>query len=199
MELEAAHRFALERDGYIVVPNALDAAWLAKLLRAFEDAPHQVDGTQHVTITEETPERDAWSALAKHPLLLAAADEVLGRPYRSEVHGRNPLPGFGQQGLHADWPPRSTERPYFVLTALWMLDAFEESNGATRVVPGSHRLLRPLPKPMSQPDAVHPDEVIVCGEAGSVLLLNGHLWHAGRRNQSQRTRRAVQMVLRAVG
>jgi ectoine hydroxylase-related dioxygenase (phytanoyl-CoA dioxygenase family) len=197
MVLSAAQLATLDRDGYIVVPQALDAQWLRRLLRAFDNAPLQGDGTQHVRLTDTTPELDAWTALKSHPLIVASAEHVLGRPYQVDLHGRNPLPGFGQQGLHADWTARSPEQPYFALTALWMLDDFLASNGATRVLPGSHRDARPLPKSLRQPLARHPDETVVTGGAGSVLLFNGHLLHSGRRNMSSSPRRAAQMVVLA--
>jgi len=81
------------------------------------------------------------------------------------------------------------------VTALWMIDAFTDDNGATRVVPGSHRLTRPPPPSFAQPLARHPDERVITGAAGTVLVFNGHLWHSGRRNTSAGPRRAGQMVI----
>jgi len=186
---------ALDLDGYIVVTQALDEHWLVRLRLAFENAPVQSSGTQHVEILEETPELDAWLELAHHPAVVAAADHVLSRPYHvAGLHGRNPLPGFGQQGLHADWT-RTAGEPYRVLTTLWMLDDFTTQNGATRVVPGTHRFLQGPSKSLAQPLARHPDEKIITGLAGSVLIFNGYLWHSGRRNESSGPRRAVQMAL----
>jgi ectoine hydroxylase-related dioxygenase (phytanoyl-CoA dioxygenase family) len=187
---------SLDRDGYLVVAGALDGAWVERLRRAFEGAPAQDHATQHVEVTAETPEYAAWTALREHPVILAAAEHVLGRPFRvRDLHGRNPLPGFGQQGLHADWMPRASVEPYFAVTAIWMLDDFTRDNGATRLVPGSHRLLRPISKELGQPEAVHPSETAVTGAAGSVLVFNGHTWHSGRRNTSSGPRRAIQMVI----
>ena len=197
--LTAQHTRALDESGYLVIEAALSEGTVAGLRKAFESAEIQVSGTQHVTIATDTPSRAAWLGLERHPLIVAAAAHVLRAPFAAEVHGRNPLPGYGQQGLHADAPPRERMEPYTVLTALWMLDPFMTDNGATRVVPGTHRLAAAIPKRLAQPLAVHPSEVVVCGTAGSVLIFNGHLWHSGRRNDSTRPRRAVQMVLRARG
>jgi len=83
-----------------------------------------------------------------------------------------------------------------LITALWMLDDFSAENGATRVVPGSHLIVRPLAKDYAQPLAHHPDEKVVIGRAGDVLIFNAYLWHSGRRNESQGPRRAVQMSMR---
>lgn len=193
----ATLRDALDRDGFVVVPAALNDEWVARLHRAFEVAPVPPSGTQHVTITDTTPEVESWRALERHPLFSAGAHHVLGPSYRvAEVHGRNPLPGFGQQGLHADDLPRAPGEPYSVFTTLWMLDDFTPENGATRVVPRSHLSPHPPAKSVAQPHAHHPDEHITVGRAGSVLIMNGHLWHSGRRNDSTGPRRCVQMLAR---
>lgn len=187
---------ALDREGYLVVPGALDAAWVCRLRRAFDEADAQASGTQHVTISPETPEYDAWLALQRHPALLAAAARLLGNPFHvRDAHGRNPLPGFGQQGLHADWPERAPGGGYCVVTAIWMIDDFTPENGATRVVPGTHLLARAIPKALGQPLARHPEERAVIGSAGTLLVFNGHLWHSGQKNESQGPRRCVQMVV----
>lgn len=187
---------ALERDGFAVVSDALDSPWVTRLRRAFETDPAERTGTQHVTLTSTTPELDSWRTLEPHPILVAAAEYVLTAPAHVRgIHGRNPRPRFGQQGLHTDWIPRKPGDPYFVLTAIWMLDDFTEANGGTRVVPGSHRFTGPIPKSLAQPLARHRNQVTVIGRAGSVLIMNGHLWHSGQRNDSEGPRRAVQMVL----
>src|SRR5262249_23722521 len=137
-----------------------------RLRIAFENAPVQSSGTQHVEIKEDTPELGAWKALEQHAILMVAADYVLSSPnFVAGLHGRNPLPGFGQQGLHADWP-RVAGDPNNVLTALWMIDDFTIQNGATRVVPGTHRLPHAPPKSLAQPFARHPNEKIITGLAG---------------------------------
>jgi len=187
---------ALDQKGYVVVSGALDSERVALLCLAFDHAPVQAGGTQHVEITDETPEAESWRALDHHPVLKAAAEHLLSPTFcLGGMHGRNPLPGFGQQGLHSDCL-RGREQECILITALWMLDDFTPENGATRVVPGSHRITSPLPRDLAQPLARHRDEQIIVGSAGSVLMFNGYLWHSGRRNNSNSPRRAVQMGLR---
>lgn len=187
---------ALDQEGYVVVPGALDSEWVERLRRAFEHAPAQAGGTQHVEITDATPEVESWRALEHHPVLKAAAEYLLSPTHcLGGMHGRNPLPGFGQQGLHSDCL-RARDNECILITALWMLDDFTPENGATRVVPGSHRFMSLLSKDLAQPHARHRDEKIIAGSAGSVLMFNGYLWHSGRRNDSKSQRRAVQMGLR---
>ncbi|HZF48374.1 MAG TPA: phytanoyl-CoA dioxygenase family protein [Polyangiaceae bacterium] len=187
-------RDTLDRTGYLVLPGVLDAACVARLRQAFGGPCPS--GTQHVKITPDTYAYADWQALGQNAAVLAIAAHILGPSFHvRDVHGRNPLPGYGLQGLHADWPELAPGEPFMVVTALWMLDDFTPQSGATRVVPGSHRLRRSVPRALAQPHARHPDERIVTGVAGSVLVFNGHLWHSGGMNQSGGPRRAAQMVL----
>jgi ectoine hydroxylase-related dioxygenase (phytanoyl-CoA dioxygenase family) len=186
---------ALDSEGFAVIPGVLDPLAIQQIRYAFHCAA-QDEGTQHVRLTAEMPHYDAWVALRDHQQVLAAAEHVLSGPSRvRDLHGRNPLPGYGQQGLHTDWPARAPGAPYVVMTALWMLDDFTEDNGATRVVPGTHRMTGAIPKDLNQPLARHPHEARIVAAAGSVLLFNGHLWHSGTKNRSSGPRRVVQMVL----
>ncbi|HEX8087722.1 MAG TPA: phytanoyl-CoA dioxygenase family protein, partial [Blastocatellia bacterium] len=114
-----------------------------------------------------------------------------------QLHGRDPLPGYGQQGLHTDWRPRAAGEPFNIVTAIWLLDDFTPANGATRLVPGSHHLTGQVPKTMADPASRHPDQIQVSANAGSVVIFNGHLWHSGMRNDSRASRRVLQCQLLA--
>ncbi|MEM7341779.1 MAG: phytanoyl-CoA dioxygenase family protein [Actinomycetota bacterium] len=182
----------LDRDGFVVIPRVLDEHTLGRLRQAFA-GDGDTAGTQHVDIDSTTPEVEAWEALGTHLVVLELAAGLMTQPTFA-AHGRNPQPGFGQQGLHADSRPRAPGDPVLAVTAIWMIDAFTEHNGATRVVPGTHVQRGAVPRRLAQPDAHHPDEVIIVGPAGSVVVLNGHVWHSGTRNTSTGPRRAAQMT-----
>ncbi len=109
----------------------------------------------------------------------------------TRVNGRDPLPGFGQQGLHGDWHTGYTGEVQ-AATSLVYLDDFGAENGGTRVVPGTHRLPNRPDKRTADPASVHPEQQILSGPAGSILVFSAHLWHSGMRNNSKRTRRALQ-------
>lgn len=198
--LTAGELQALDRDGYIIFSSVIDSEGLARLRAAFEsrgqtDEPtaKKESGTRHVN--DLADHDSAIEGVLTHPKILAAVHHVLRKEFRvGEIGGRDPQPGYGQQGLHADWTTRSKGEPFRIVTTIWLLDDFTSENGATRVVPGTHHLLHPPPKSFSNPSSRHPDEKIIVAGAGSVLVFNGHLWHSGTRNRSNRSRRVVQCI-----
>ncbi|MEM7308554.1 MAG: phytanoyl-CoA dioxygenase family protein [Planctomycetota bacterium] len=192
-------RRRLDDDGYVVLHGLLDALKLDRMREAFERAVgpaartgDEPSGTRHAGA--ELLEHSSLDVAFTHRRVLAGVYHVLERPFQVfQLGARDPLPGYGLQGLHADWPPRVAGEPYAVATALFLLDDFRPENGATRVVPGSHRSPAPPPRSLGAPDARHPDEELVLAPAGSVLLFNGHLWHAGTRNRGAGSRRVIQV------
>jgi len=101
LTLSTPQKTELDERGFLVVPNAIDEAELVRLRRAFERAESQ-GGTEHAHIPEAMPDADAWQRFAALPVVHAAAQHILGRPFRvSQLHGRNPIPGYGQQGIRA--------------------------------------------------------------------------------------------------
>jgi hypothetical protein len=190
--LSSGEKQALDEQGYLILPKTIGPAWLEQLRKAFEQtAGNQQSGTRH--LKDLFNNGVVFEGIYTHPKVLAAVYHILRCPFRvGQLSGRDPLPGYGQQGLHADWLPRVPSEPFRIVTALWLLDDFTPDNGATRLVPGTHRLLTPPPKNMAAPTSRHPNQILVVAGAGSVLAFNGHLWHSGTRNETSRSRRVLQ-------
>jgi ectoine hydroxylase-related dioxygenase (phytanoyl-CoA dioxygenase family) len=125
------------------------------------------------------------------PLLLPFVRYVIGPEVKlSSLNARRVPPGAGGQPLHADMSAVADEAVPWVCNTVWLLDDFTADNGALRIVPGSHRFGR-LPKDvLSDPAADHPEQVMVTGKAGSVVVLNAHAWHSGTANRADRPRTA---------
>jgi hypothetical protein len=124
------------------------------------------------------------------PAVLRCAERVLGPRFKlSSLNVRSTDPhSDADQPLHADSGAVADETGYFVCNSVWILDDFTAENGATRMVPGSH-LWRRLPPPdMYEP---HPAQQLVTGDAGSVVVMNAHMWHGGTANRTARPRRAM--------
>jgi ectoine hydroxylase-related dioxygenase (phytanoyl-CoA dioxygenase family) len=44
---------------------------------------------------------------------------------------------------------------------------------------------------LEDPNATHPQEVLVTGKAGDVVIMNSHTWHGGTTNHTDKPRRAL--------
>ena len=118
---------------------------------------------------------------------------VLGPRFKlSSLNARSANPhGEDAQPLHVDAGALPDERGYWVCNTVWMLDDFTAENGALRVVPGSHCWERRPQDALADPQAPHPDEVLVTGRAGDLVVMNSHLWHGGTANRTDRARLAM--------
>ena len=127
-----------------------------------------------------------------HPRVLAGIAHVLGQSIKlSSLNYRAAKPGMGLQKLHVDWHEAVTPGQYKVCNSIWLLDNFSKENGATRIVPGTHHS-GVLPQDvLADPEAPHPDEVIIEAPAGSVFIFNSHAWHGGTTNRTGKNRRSI--------
>jgi ectoine hydroxylase-related dioxygenase (phytanoyl-CoA dioxygenase family) len=127
-----------------------------------------------------------------HPRVLAGIAHVLGQSIKlSSLNYRSAKPGMGLQKLHVDWHEAVAPGHFTVCNSLWLLDDFSKKNGATRIVPGTH-LSGSLPQAvLADPEAPHPNEVIIEAPAGSVFIFNSHAWHGGTNNRTSKDRRSI--------
>jgi hypothetical protein len=198
--LDAATRDRLDRDGYAPLPGVLTAAQvetmrirLDGLLAAEGDRAgievHQESGTDR--LADLLNKHPAFDVCFTDPRVLAGVAHVLGEFKLSSLNFRAARPGQGHQPLHADWGQPVGSGDYQVCNSIWLLDDSTAGNGATRVVPGSHRLGALPREAMADPAAPHPGEVQLIAPAGTVVIFNSHLWHGGTRNRTGRPRRAL--------
>lgn len=138
---------------------------------------------------------EIFRELYAHPKVLEVAQAVMGPEIRgSMVNARDVPPRTGvRMPFHMDSDKGRVrdEKGYSAATAIWMLDEFSVANGATAFVPGSHLLGKSPREALTDINAEHPDEIVIEGQPGDVLVFNGHCWHAGRPNETDNHRRAV--------
>ena len=125
--------------------------------------------------------------------LAAYVAHVLGPRFKlSSLNARSASPRSAEsQPLHVDAGALPDEAGYWVCNTVWLLDDFTTENGALRVVPGSHRSGRRPQDALSDPAGPHPDEILVTGRAGDLVVMNSHLWHGGTANRTDRRRLAL--------
>ncbi|MFE3795421.1 phytanoyl-CoA dioxygenase family protein [Nocardia tengchongensis] len=183
---------ALERDGYVILPDLLSPAELdeiresvAPLLDRSGRNNFEGHATQRVySVLNKTRSCDR---IADHPRVLALLDRLFMPNYLlSMLQVINIQPGENAQMLHTDdgfYPLPRPRKPLGAAT-IWAIDDFTADNGATDVVPGSQLWGDELP------DESTPREPVVM-RAGSCVFFGGTLWHGGGANRSANSRLAL--------
>lgn len=199
--LTAEEKNSLDERGFVLFTGMLATDELEHLRAKYEELMdkegmnagkevHQEEGTRR--LSDLVNKGECFDRVYTHPKLLAAIYHVLQRDFMlSSLNARDAIPGAGLQALHADWGARKEHEPFHVCNSIWLIDDFTLENGATRVVPGTHRLPGYPQEHGIDPLAAHPQEELILAPAGSVGVFNSHLWHGGTQNQTGNTRRAL--------
>lgn len=195
-------REQLESAGYVKLPGLLDTAWLAELRERVEllfeqegeNAGHEFRTEPHARrLANLVDKGEVFWRVMSEPRVLELVEFVLGPNYKlSSLNARSTNPYSPEpQPLHVDMGSLPDVKGPTVCNSVWMLDDFTEQNGATRLVPGSHLWHKRPQEVMEDPLAAHPEEILITGDAGDVVLYNAHIWHGGTANQTARHRRAL--------
>jgi ectoine hydroxylase-related dioxygenase (phytanoyl-CoA dioxygenase family) len=192
----------LERDGCIVIENVLDKQGLDRLKGElgphFEETPN-CTGDFYGHATKRLSSLIAKSTLCRqmaiHPVILAAMDEFLlkgCRQYQLNLTQAIQIgPGEPQQIMHPDDPLFPYVHPGYeaMINCMWAVDEFTSENGATNVVPGSHKWERIglIPEREPRPDEITQGVML----PGSVLIYFGSLLHCGGANRTAKPRTGV--------
>ena len=197
-------RNQLDEQGYLIFKNVLSPSDIESILSRLEEL-WSVEGDQAGEenyieagirrLANLANKGEIFRGLYAHPHVLEVIEAVMGPDMRiSMVNARDVPPQTGvRMSFHMDSDKGRVrdEKGYNAATAIWMLDEFNVANGATAFVPGSHLLGKSPREVLTDLNASHPDEIIIEGQPGDVLVFNGHCWHAGRPNQTANHRRAV--------
>jgi hypothetical protein len=204
METEAARsgRQQLDFAGYLVLDGLMGSEQLQALRLRIEELFTE-EGTRAGAEFKQEPNARRLANLVNKgeiferaiatPQVLECVEHVLGREFKLSslnVRAADPFTDCGQP-LHADSGAVADDRGYWVCNSVWMLDDFTAENGAIRMVPGSHKWRRLPQDALADPVAPHPDEIMLTGKAGTVVVMNAHMWHGATANRTGQQRRAM--------
>lgn len=207
--MTAQEREQFDRDGYLLIPGALNADEVATardaILRVFDDAKRNGEldksGSLHrLSAVSSCPE---LAFLLDHPSTFGYVWSMLGwnmHVYHShlDVHPNRPTDLAPRWEWHQDGGRQNREietdpRPRLsVKLAYWLSDVSETGRGNLEIIPGSH-LLNWLPGPprrdMEWPQPA--DKIQVQVRPGDALFFDRRIWHQRSDNHSDITRIAT--------
>jgi len=195
----SSHLERIERDGYTIVEDVFSAdeagAWLDRL-GALEGelgidwGNNDFEGRRTRRIYNLLAHGKVFEAIPVHDRVLPIVEGVLDAGCLvSSLSSIAIHPGEGAQPIHADDQLHPIAKPHVatVCNTMWALTDFSEANGATRIVPGSHRA--------DASPAYRSAATSIAAEMrrGSVLVWHGSLWHGGGANRSDGVRVGLAM------
>jgi ectoine hydroxylase-related dioxygenase (phytanoyl-CoA dioxygenase family) len=190
----------MRADGFTVIEDAIETELVTALRDDIFRLERDLSIVPATNIFEGTRTHRIYNLLARgavyqqvpvHPHVLPIVEAVLDRGCLvSSLSSIAIGPGETEQPLHADDQLIPLPKPHvsIICNTMWALSDFTVANGATRVVPGSHRADR-SPAPFGEPAEVRYAEM----KAGSVLVFDGSIWHGGGANRTTERRLGLAM------
>ena len=188
---------SIETEGFALLGGVIDDALRRELSETVSTLMDELDIAYGQNNFLGTRTRRIFNLLSRDPVFanLPVLPELLGVVERvldpqcllSSLTAIEMQPGETRQPLHADDGSIPLPRPHQPLTctALVALSEFSVANGATHVVPGSHRFDR-IPRKGDAPETVQ--AVMAPGDA---VIYNGSVWHGGGANVDDEPRLAI--------
>ena len=198
MEVVAA---GLERDGVAIVPgvlsseevaDTLDRLWAASAESQRRGVPTHIaqldPNDANVRVFDLVDLDPVFGDLLAHPVADAITTRFLGPDYIvSNFTANIARPGSGSMFVHSD---QSLVEPWlqpWAINIVWCLADVREENGATRYVPGSHRWTCRAELPDDLEARLVPFEA----PAGSIMAMEGRVWHTSGANVTGNEDRAL--------
>jgi ectoine hydroxylase-related dioxygenase (phytanoyl-CoA dioxygenase family) len=192
---------AMSRNGAVIIDNLLSNAQVDEVLaelRPWIDKTKPGTDSFNGRNTRRTGALIARSQICRklvmHPLALGTADKFLAHATSYQLHLTQVIsvgPGEPAQRIHRDqWAfdlfsfPKGFE---VQCNTIWAMTDFTDENGATRIIPGSHRSDDKLQFSES-------DTVPAAMSKGSVLFYGGSVYHGAGANRSGDTRIGLQFI-----
>lgn len=183
----------LADHGLCLIADALDSGELAAVRsRLYEAADEDSDSGRGYLYDNDGTNQRVWALvkrgqefvdLVRNPIALEMIEHLLDSPFLlSNISANITGPGGGRMHLHPDqgyvidpFPPVP-----LAANAMWFIDDFDESVGATQIVPGSHRIDHSPTREERRAAATLPVEA----PAGTLGIMDGRVWHQTGENKT---------------
>jgi ectoine hydroxylase-related dioxygenase (phytanoyl-CoA dioxygenase family) len=193
----------LARDGVAVVPDvltkeqagrALDALWAALPESVARGIPAHIEALDpndsNVRVFDLIAIDPLFAELIAHPVADRIVTDLLGPDYIvSNFTANIARPGSGSMGVHSDTALVLPE-PWLSaqsVNIIWCLTDVHPDNGATLHIPGSHRYETKDDVPADPMAQMVPFEA----PAGSIMVMEGRVWHTSGANATADEDRAL--------
>lgn len=193
----------LAREGFAIIPDVLDAAAcedaLRRLWRAAGESERRgaptrnigIDPNEHNVRVFDLIDLDpVFVELIQHPLGIELVTSLLGPGFLiSNFTANIALPGSQSMTPHSDQSivvPEPWLAPWSI-NIIWCLTDVHAANGATRYLPMSHQIGWAKDVPADPRVGMRPFEAA----AGSIIAMDGRLWHTSGANVTAGEERAL--------
>ena len=196
----------LQNNGYLIIEDVIPEALCNDLESRLDRLVHMEQRSRRggylygsgrmQRIYQLISKDEAFHDLLLHPLMAKVLGCLFNREtyhekyFLSSFHGNILKPNAEAQIWHVDANVPNPLPPWIIrANASFVIADHTETNGATEVVPGSHKFLR---KPSKDEAEGHqyPTKKLIAPK-GSIIFWHGHLWHRSGANTTNQNRPAV--------
>lgn len=187
------HVQAINDQGYTILESLLSAEEITRIKSALEPflqgqhmGRNNFEGEHSERVYALLAKHPEFANIVEHPEILSITDQMLEPDYLLSANlAINVHPGETPQPFHRDndGGAYGAAGIHHGISVIWNFDDFTEDNGATEIIPGSHRFVHEVPD--------EANALTVTMPAGSALVFSGSLIHRGGANKSDKVRLAI--------
>lgn len=200
---------AIGVDGYVVLGGVIDLDVLDAMKPKLDEDTDELlrrgkwGGTGqlpgHLSQPMSRSEEHIYSDVVTNPLVIQVTAKILGEGVHNHFYnGNTNVPGSQKQPLHRDAPHLGPDPVHPIISIIINVSPIDvdESNGATEIWPGTHRIPGPTlvtDEAEAERRAVLPP-VRMVSRKGDAVLRDPRMWHRGVPNTGTEARHMIAMV-----